>query len=315
MQKKKTKAKIWIKYIGNLLTLFAIIFVLKKLLQTDVDYNILFKARNILPIILIIMVQTIINATNVIPWRTLVQAISNKKVPFKSALPVFVKSNLMKYIPGNVFQYIGRNELAVNQNISHVEVAFSTMLDVLLNVVSAGLISCLFLYSFIFDFLSTYLNNYNSILWIVLVFLILIFVIIYLLRKKIVATYQKYAHFFTVKTMKNIGGCLIYYMIVMMLSSLMFSIILHWVLAVNLSLDVSINLFSAYTLAWLVGFITPGAPAGIGIKELVMVAVTGNVVPYSTIALGMILLRILTIIADILSYFLITLFYAERGKK
>ena len=57
-----------------------------------------------------------------------------------------------------------------------------------------------------------------------------------------------------------------------------------------------------FSLAWLVGFVTPGAPAGLGIRDAILV--TGLSAVYGAgIAIGLtILLRIITIAGDGLSF-------------
>ena len=60
-------------------------------------------------------------------------------------MPVFTRSNLYKYVPGNVFQYVGRNKLAEDAQVSHVDVACATVLDVLGCVISTGIISVILL--------------------------------------------------------------------------------------------------------------------------------------------------------------------------
>ena len=68
------------------------------------------------------------------------QSLSQKKIPFATAVPIYTQSNILKYIPGNVFQYVGRNKLAFDMNISHVDVACATILDILFCLIWTGLI-------------------------------------------------------------------------------------------------------------------------------------------------------------------------------
>ena len=72
------------------------------------------------------------------PWVQFVRILSGKKIAMKDALPVYTKCNLMKYVPGNVFQYVGRNQLAADLHISHVDVACATVLEILCSGGSAG---------------------------------------------------------------------------------------------------------------------------------------------------------------------------------
>ncbi len=294
----------WIKILGNLLTIVALFFVIEKLMSQKINYGTLFRIQNILPCLFVILVQTIIVITNVFPWKTLVSSVSGKKVSYREVIPVFVKSNLMKYIPGNVFQYAGRQELAVNKQLPQLEVAFATLMDILLNVIGAGLISLVFLHEFVGSIFSKYVNV-SEISLILAVLLILIGFLIYFFRKKIKRLLQSYQHFFTRTTLFKIAQALVYYLIVLSVSSLMFLLVMQAVLGIHLQMSENIRLFSSYTLSWLVGFVVPGAPAGVGIKEAVMLEIVGRSLSAQTIALGMVVIRILLTIADVLGYLLV----------
>lgn len=196
----------WIKILGNLLTIVALFFVIEKLLSQKINYSELFQAKNILPCLFVIVVQTVIVITNVFPWKTLVSSVSGKKLVYKEVIPVFVKSNLMKYIPGNVFQYAGRQELAVNKQLPQLEVAFSTLMDILLNVLGASLISLIFLHEFVGSVFAKYINI-SKIGLIILVLFVFIGCVVYFLRKKIRKLFFTLSTFFYSKNLtKNHSG-------------------------------------------------------------------------------------------------------------
>lgn len=59
----------------------------------------------------------------------------------------------------------------------------------------------------------------------------------------------------------------------------------------------------AYIIAWLAGAITPGAPAGIGVREVVMFALLQSVVGQSELLIAIVLSRAITAGGDTLYYF------------
>ena len=62
-----------------------------------------------------------------------------------------------------------------------------------------------------------------------------------------------------------------------------------------------IVLTGAFMFAWIVGFVTPGAPGGIGIREGVMIFVSGD--RYSErIILFVLVMRISSVIADVAAF-------------
>ncbi len=310
----KPKVKKIVKFLGNIITLLAIFFIFKKLFSSDIDYSDLFKAKNILFISIVILVQAAIVITNCLPWTKLVEVLTNKHLSFTDTVPVYAKSNLLKYLPGNIFQYVGRNELALKKNIPHVEVATATIIDVMMTVLAAAIISVVFLSHFILSFLGQHSQTIKIVLLIAFIVLIALLIVIYLLRNKLKLKTRKYSYLLRPKTLKTLLFCLVYYIIVMMISSLMYMLVLIFVLNIPLDFSLFFKLFSAYTLSWLIGFITPGAPAGIGIKEAVMVAVSGGLINVDIITLSMVVFRVLSTLSDALG-FVFSLPFTRKNKK
>lgn len=61
-------------------------------------------------------------------------------------------------------------------------------------------------------------------------------------------------------------------------------------------------LIGAYVLAWLVGLLTPGAPAGIGVRELVLLLLLRGMVGETDLLLAVVLGRVVTATGDILFF-------------
>jgi len=296
--------KIIIKTVGNIVTLVAIVFVVKQLFSSGIDYRGIFSVNNIIPIITIIFSQAVLVLLNSYPWATLVTTISEKRIDYMDIIEVYTKSNIYKYVPGNVFQYIGRNELASKRNIPHIKVAIATFLDVICNVISAFALSLFFLY----DFTIKYIGEIDiKFILILMIFFLVCITVIIVMKERIVNYLIEKNIRFTRKYIYTFFKCFLYYIFSMIITSLMYCIVVFGILKIPISFNLFINLFSAYILSWLVGFITPGAPAGIGIKEAVMVAVTGGLLNQPSIALSMIIIRILTTISDFIAYLIVSI--------
>ena len=67
--------------------------------------------------------------------------------------------------------------------------------------------------------------------------------------------------------------------------------------------DVKI-IIAAYIIAWLLGFIVPGAPGGIGVREFVISAITEGTSMGAVVLLAAVIHRIITVVGDIISYIL-----------
>ncbi|MHC5215455.1 lysylphosphatidylglycerol synthase domain-containing protein [Enterococcus sp. LJL128] len=302
-----TKVKKILNILGNIITLVAVFFVFRKLFTSSLDYTILFKQQNIFTITGITLILTIIIITNCYPWKKLVEIFSAKKMPWRDTIMVYTKSNLLKYLPGNVFQYVGRNELATKREIPHLKVATATVFDIFINVLAAVVLSSIYFFQHGFSF------HFNSqtILFICIGFIALILgaaVVVYAFREKAHAFLKTIKQFITLQTLKGFVSALIYYIFTMMIQSLLFTALLVYVLDVSLNPQLFLQLFSAYTFSWLVGFITPGAPAGIGIREAVMAGATGGLINEGVITFAMVIFRVLTTVADGLAFLLVLIF-------
>lgn len=260
------------------------------------------KLKNLLPLILVTLGMALITVLNFLPWKKLVELFSNIDLENRDCILVYSKSNLLKYVPGNVFQYVGRNALAVEKNIPHIQVALATIIDVMLTVIAASLISIFFLSDYILSFFSNHQSATQIGIVSFLLILLLFAMVVFFLREGIGRLLKRYRSIFSWNSLKIILFGLAYYIVVMLFSSLFYMIILIFVLDTSLTTEAFFQLFSAYTLAWLVGFVTPGAPAGLGIKEAVMMGVTGSILPIDLITLSMVILRVLSIIADVLAF-------------
>ncbi len=72
-------------------------------------------------------------------------------------------------------------------------------------------------------------------------------------------------------------------------------------------------LLSVYSVSWLAGFLTPGAPGGIGVRETVMVLLLAPSITPPTALFAAIFFRLINIAGDIL-LFLISLFTSRQSR-
>lgn len=95
----------------------------------------------------------------------------------------------------------------------------------------------------------------------------------------------------------------LWYVAFLLLSGLLFYATLQLLLPGTSMLHSLPRICSAYVIAWLAGAITPGAPAGIGIREVVMFALLQPVVGESDLLVAIVLNRAITAGGDTLFYF------------
>lgn len=291
-----------VKIAGNLLMIAAVVFMVKKIIDMDADLSQLGSLEVYGAFSINLFVQAMLVAAGCIPWMVFTQSLSGKKIPFSAAMPVYTKSNVYKYLPGNVFQYVGRNKLAFDMNISHVDVACATIFDILFCVFWTGVIAIVLLGSRIADLLGKYGRNILIIgaVGVILAAAALIFVRIRF-GDKLKEYLSRYSKAFRKENRKSLMAGIFYYLVSNIVSAAMYFVCMRLVMGSSVSLGELTALTGAFMFAWIIGFITPGAPGGIGIRESVMIFVCGEAYQ-ERIILFVLVTRLASIIADLAAF-------------
>lgn len=293
--------KKYYKLIGSVITLLALVFVVKKLVTMDVDWSAFANGRAIGTIGICTLIQTGVILFMTLPWLLFIRILSGTKIPMRDALPVYTRSNLMKYVPGNVFQYVGRNQLAADLQISHVDVACSTLLDIVFCLITPFLLALVLMRKDMLQLFRMYQRNFLIILAAGAAVLILAFLLLHWkFREPLKRYFAKYRKLLSRKTIPQILLVFLLYVAQNLISTAMYAIpavLLCDVPAEQLGLFLGTYLFS-----WIVGFITPGAPGGIGIREAVMTLMCGSFLGTETIVLYAVIMRIISTFGDVLAF-------------
>lgn len=301
--KNKINTKKILKLAGNLIVIAALVFVVKKIAGMDIKLSDFKSAEVMSALIVTFIVQAILIVIACLPWLIFIRSLSGTKIPFSAAMPVYTKSNILKYVPGNVFQYIGRNQLAADMKISHVDVACATVLDIIMSIVSTGVISVILLGGRIAELLEKYGENI-LIVGIAAVAVIIIATIVLKLKfsdkvKSYTDRYKKALE--PEKRSKFLMGAG-YYFLQNLVSAAVYFLSLSLIIGTDAaSLRELAALTGAFMFAWIVGFVTPGAPGGIGIRESVMLFVCGEQFS-DKILLFVLVMRVASIFADIAAF-------------
>ena len=140
------------------------------------------------------------------------------------------------------------------------------------------------------------------------------FAVVFWKWKEPVTKYMhQYLAAFSGKGIWNLGKGLGFYIVQNAGSALVYFIALRLVFGPGTSFGELTALTGAFVFAWIIGFVTPGAPGGIGIRESVMLFVCGGS-NSDQILLFVLLMRISSIAADVFAC-CIGQAYAWRKKK
>ena len=218
----------------------------------------------------------IINIALVIAWRNILSFLGSP-LKFHKAVYIYGMSQLAKYVPGNIFHLAGRQALGMAAGLPGWVLAKSTFWEL-------GLIA----------FTGTLFGLLALPLWwetLPSFFFIIVFGIIVLIVGLVVRFFFNCSLIYA----------FIWYLLFLAMTGLVFYGVLS-IITPFLSIKILFGIVGAYVIAWLAGLITPGAPAGVGVREFVLLFLLTGVIGEGDLLLAISLGRIITVIGDSLFF-------------
>lgn len=268
----------WLHFIGGALGLVGVIFVVVRVstYSEQIDF-----VRFESPVWFLLAVFALIyGAANILlsmAWWNLL-AYFDIQVGRKWALKTYCVSQLAKYVPGNIFHLAGRQALGMAIGLPGRELAKSTLWELIL-IAFAGSFYGLLALPLVWPDISVPFSA--------VAFGILTVGSVILLGRLLTP---------------SVGVALIWQFSFLTLSGFLFVGVVAIVSPGIVTFPFCLTLCGAYTLAWLAGLITPGAPAGVGVRELVLLFLLKGVVGEADLLLAVLLGRMVTVGGDVLIY-------------
>jgi glycosyltransferase 2 family protein len=270
-----------------LVTVASFIYIASFIMSNDVFGHVLtYPPQTLVYLLLFLILISISNCLIALSWKKILFFLGSE-ISFTDSFIIFSQANLGKYLPGNVFQFIGRQALSMKKGYTPRIIVKSLVIETSLLTVA----SCLFLISY--GALIYIGLNIHQTLFLLIAFLLALFAVgqIYNLQSLVYATFLYFTyHLF--------GGLLFLLLLVYVFNQ-----------PVDSLLD-SLILISAYVSSWILGMLTPGSPAGIGVRESMLVILIGKGLEDQS-AFGAIILiyRLLQIFGDLLFYIFCRIFH------
>lgn len=211
-------------------------------------------------------------------------------------------TQLAKYVPGNIGQHLGRTALSLAKGMSVGAYTGSVLIETILAML-AGLFVGIF-FSLLSPFsVSKIIFEYRAILGVMAIVLaVCAFALPWVIHKakSLVRCRVFFAKWIKaeliIPDLNNIGLAFIGYCMNFLLIGLGL-----WLISLVVGDNVKIDFFyltAVFALSWLLGFITPGAPAGIGVREGIMVLFLSGLAAADIVLLMVAAMRIATIAGD-----------------
>lgn len=195
------------------------------------------------------------------------------------SIRVYGVSQLAKYVPGNIFHLAGRQAIGMAAGASSGALARSTLWE--LSLIALGGM----LYGWLVLPLLT--PGFPSLASIILL-LGTVWVVAYLLCR-FIGSQVSVSFGWQMLFLAVSGGVFVTLLDVIVRSS-------------ELHPQTWLLIGGAYVVAWLVGLVTPGAPAGVGVRELILLLLLKGLVTDADLLMAVLLGRIVTVVGDLLFF-------------
>lgn len=266
---------------GSLLACAAIFFMFVRLQSyvDKIDFSALISTLWMY-IIILSLVVSICNMFLVLIWYRCLEYLGVHAL-FSAATWIYGFSQLGKYIPGNIFHLAGRQTIGMAENLPAGKTLKSIIWELAILACTASGIFCP-------PFIAQYFFPGLSPAWLSGIFALCCVGVPYV-AGRVLGREIRGAILWAVLYLCSFGG--------------VFAAILSLITHTDLS---PLEMFygsTAYIVAWFVGFVTPGAPAGLGIREGAMLFLMKDIpVPEAELLLAVMLSRIITIFGDFLFF-------------
>lgn len=299
----------WLRWLGSLLAIAGsvvfIVFVVRTLDFASLREH--FNARSMVALAVATLLYTLVMPLSAFAWQRILAALGHRRNLFP-LVAIVATTQAGKYLPGNVGHHVGRAGLSLALGIPLAILVTSMAYEVAL-LLLAHLFVALASGALSGPGLGVLLQlgDGNS--------AILIAVAIGVLGLAALPLVSRLLPWFTALVLKRREGlgalprplpmatmfeALGLYTVAMLLTGAGLAALSHGLFPA-LPVDYAL-LVAAFTLAWAIGFVTPGAPAGLGVREGLLLLLLAHGLGTANATLLILMLRIATTLGDMLCF-------------
>ncbi len=228
----------------------------------------------------------------------------NQPVPPIHFIQIYLKTNIAKYLPGNVWHHYGRIMAAKEANIPTMTATLSIVLEPILMAAAALIIIVLFSSQF-----TTLKNDIN----VLIIQLLALIAVLCVFHPRFLNPILKFVQKLKFKKTENQDNShnsstnslsLERYPLTPLLGELAFLVLrgTGFILTVFALAPLQLGqiplLLGAFSFAWLLGFVIPGAPGGLGVFEATAIALLQSHFPSALVISATVLYRLVSILAE-----------------
>ncbi|MFV0542898.1 MAG: hypothetical protein ACK5L8_04310 [Marinicella pacifica] len=277
--------KLWKKWLLGIFRLIIFIlacyFILQVIQQNitalkalEIKHKILFSGTFIVAhAIYIVLIMTLVFA-----WLVLLKF----KEPQRCA-KVYLKSQIMKYLPGNIFHFMYRHQQTKNNNFTHKQLGMAAFYESLLLVMAAFIMA-----NFLFYWPDqiTWLTDWLPVpFWAIV---LMEFIGAILMTRILINT----------GTLTALTSYFIYFTGMGLITFILID-------ALGFESQPYLFITACFALSWLAGYVIPGAPGGTGVRELIFILLCSPKMAEHEALVIIALIRLISVFSETAIYFMV----------
>lgn len=229
-------------------------------------------------------------------WFLLLRS-ADAQASLKAVLTVCGLGQVGKYLPGNIGQYLGRAALAREHGIPLHNSALTLVFETSGLIVTAAAIAIL----------TGAPAATPAALWKIALLatgaLVAPFLLVYILERWFAGALQNRLGIARLPrpSVATLGACLMLYAVCFLSGGFAFDQLARGLFGAGSEAS-WLRVIPAFALSWVAGFVTPGAPAGLGVREALLVGGTASLYGPGTALSTALAFRLITVLGDGLAF-------------
>ena len=293
MSKKVVTIKPVARFIGMIISILCLVYITIQIFEHSSSLGrTLYQKQNLIIIGISSIFYACLISMQGLCWHLLLKSLFSKfNIAIKVTLYIYARTSIAKYLPGNVGHFAGRHFFAHQYGIPHQHVGTSYVLEITCLVMAASFLSVMTK--------SPIILNISPHLLIMIgacsVALIPVLFIKFFAGR--VFENEK-------PSILNMYWCILHAILLSIFYFFCSSILFYFfggIIIKEINFNI-LEIIGIYSISWLTGFITIGSPAGVGVRESVMIILLSPRIGQADALLISILFRFVTTIGDVIFF-------------
>ena len=295
---------------GCFLIAISCVFLARRVVSMNVDWKTLVSPASMLLLVTMPFLNIAVIFFNSYCWGRSLALFTSVPIYNGNVFEVYAKSNLAKYLPGNVGHYAARQMFASRMGLSQLHIALASLFEIGYSSCSMLIISLLFSADAMSGLLRDQFGS-NCFVW--LGVLAVVTAVVFLITGYIFRRNKYIAEMITLAAQPRFWLTMLRSFGLFTISTLVIGAVFVLIMCQYVSVDFNdaYLLIGGCTASCFIGFVTPGVPGGIGVREAAMLFLLASLFPGDKIMLAAVLQRLTMIIGDALVFPVSHLFWID----